>query len=122
SAKLAECQETIFNIGRQLKALTPPTEQSDLTTDKKSSQHSSLRDHMVAEDTGDMEDLSSPKTKEIITATETKVPLPVVRVGSCKSRALVIVPSKKRGKGTELLRKLLFRKRGSSKKVLTIGA
>nr|GFB68104.1 hypothetical protein [Tanacetum cinerariifolium]GFB70218.1 hypothetical protein [Tanacetum cinerariifolium] len=64
-----------------------------------------------------MEDLSSPKTKEIITATETKVPLPVVRVGSCKSRALVIVPSKKRGKGTELLRRLLFRKkRGSSKK------
>nr|GEZ20325.1 hypothetical protein [Tanacetum cinerariifolium] len=123
SAKLAECQETIFNIGRQLKALTPPTEQSDLTSDKKSRQYSSLRDHMVAEDSGDMEDLSSHKTKEIITATETKVPLPVVRVGSCKSRALVIVPSKKRGKGTELLRKLLFRKkRGSSKKVLTIGA
>lgn len=123
SAKLAECQETIFTISRQLKALTPPTEQSDLTTDKKSSQHSSLRDHMVAEDSGDTEDLSSPKTKEVITATETKVPLPVVRVGSCKSRALVIVPSKKRGKGTELLRKLLFRKkRGSSKKVLTIGA
>ncbi|PWA78895.1 hypothetical protein CTI12_AA177110 [Artemisia annua] len=123
SAKLAECQETIFSIGRQLKALTPSTEQSDLTTDKKSSQHSSLRDHMEAEDTGDMEDLSSPKTKEVITATETKVPLPVVRVGSCKSRALVIVPTKKRGKGTELLRKLLFRKkRGSSKKVLTIGA
>nr|GEU95868.1 hypothetical protein [Tanacetum cinerariifolium] len=69
-----------------------------LTTDKKSSQHSSLRDHMVAEDGGGMEDLSSPKTKEIVTATEAKVPLPVVRVGSCKSRALVIVPSKKRVK------------------------
>nr|GEV25527.1 hypothetical protein [Tanacetum cinerariifolium] len=78
---------------------------------------------MVAEDGGGMEDLSSPKTKEIITATETKVPLPVVRVRSCKSRALVIVPSKKRGKHTKLLRKLLFRKkRASSKKVLTIGA
>nr|GEX37849.1 hypothetical protein [Tanacetum cinerariifolium] len=60
-------------IIRQLKAPTPPTEQSDLTTDKKSSHHSSLRDHMVAEDGGGMEDLSSPKTKEIITATETKV-------------------------------------------------
>nr|XP_043628734.1 filament-like plant protein 4 [Erigeron canadensis] len=123
SAKLAECQETIFSIGRQLKALTPPPESAELTTDKKSSEHSSLRDRMVAEDIGDMEDqLGSPKTKEIITATETKVPLPVVvRVGSCKSRvapgALAIVPSKKRGKGTELLKKLLFRKkRGSSKK------
>ncbi|KAK9077185.1 hypothetical protein SSX86_005521 [Deinandra increscens subsp. villosa] len=131
SAKLAECQETIFSIGRQLKALTPPPpppESAELTTNKKSGQRSSLRDRLVAEDGGDMDDLlSSPKTKEIIIATETKVPLPVVRVGSCKSRvgpgALAIVPSKKRGKGAELLRKLLFRKkRGSSKKVLTIGA
>ncbi|KAI3755407.1 hypothetical protein L1987_55205 [Smallanthus sonchifolius] len=132
SAKLAECQETIFSIGRQLKALTPPPlsppESAELTTNKKSSQRSSLRDRIVAEDGGSMDDLlSSPKTKEIITATETKVPLPVVRVGSCKSRVgpgvLAIVPSKKRSKGTELLKKLLFRKkRGSSKKVLTIGA
>ncbi|XP_076929353.1 filament-like plant protein 7 [Bidens hawaiensis] len=131
SAKLAECQETIFSIGRQLKALTPPPppESAELTSNNnKSSQRSSLRDRLVAEDGADMDDLlNSPKTKEIITATETKVPLPVVRVGSCKSHvgpgALVIVPSKKRGKGTELLRKLLFRKKsGSNKKVLTIGA
>ncbi|XP_076928554.1 filament-like plant protein 7 [Bidens hawaiensis] len=131
SAKLAECQETIFSIGRQLKALTPPPlpESTELTSNNnKSSQCSSLRDRLMAEDGADMDDLlNSPKTKETITATETKVPLPVVRVGSCKSRvgpgALVIVPSKKRGKGTELLRKLLFRKKsGSNKKVLTIGA
>ncbi|KAK1430313.1 hypothetical protein QVD17_12962 [Tagetes erecta] len=128
SAKLAECQETIFTIGRQLKALAPPPESAELTTIKKSSQRSSLRDRIVAEDGGNMDDLlSSPKTKEIITATETKVPLPIIRVGSCNSRvgpgALAIVSSKKRSKGTELLRKLLFRKkRGSSKKVLTIGA
>ncbi|XP_076956391.1 filament-like plant protein 7 [Bidens hawaiensis] len=131
SAKLAECQETIFSIGRQLKALTPPPppESTELASNNnKSSQRSSLRDRLVAEDGADMDDLlNSPKTKEIITATETKVPLPVVRVGSCKSRvgpgALAIVPSKKRGKGTELLRRLLFRKKsGSNKKVLTIGA
>ncbi|KAD4179318.1 hypothetical protein R6Q59_022845 [Mikania micrantha] len=129
SAKLAECQETIFSIGRQLKALTPPPESAELTTNKKSTKGSSLRDRIVAEDGVDMDDLlSSPKTKEIIAATETKVALPVVRVGSCKARvvpgALAIVASKKRGKGAaELLKKLLFRKkRGSSKKVLTIGA
>ncbi|XP_071736790.1 filament-like plant protein 7 [Rutidosis leptorrhynchoides] len=130
SAKLAQCQETIFNIGRQLKALTPPPpESAELTSNKKSSQRSSLRDVMVAEDGADVDDmLNSPKTKEIITATETKVLPLVVRVGSCRSRvapgALTVLPSKKRGKGAELLRKLLFRKkRGSSKnKVLTIGA
>ncbi|KVI01942.1 Protein of unknown function DUF869, plant [Cynara cardunculus var. scolymus] len=128
SAKLAECQETIFSIGRQLKALAPPTEATESTTRKKSSQHSCLRDRMVAEDGGDMEDpLSSPKTKEIISTTETKSPPSVVRVGSCKSRvvpgALAIVPSKKRGNGIDLLRKLLFRKkRGNKKKMLTIAA
>lgn len=135
TAKLAECQETIFSLGRQLKALAPPPPppppaggSEELTTDKKSSQHSSLRDRMVAEDGGDIDDLlSSPKTKEMISVTETKTAPPVGRVGSCKSRvvpgALAIVPSKRRGKGTELLRKLLFRKkRGSNTKVLTIGA
>lgn len=129
SAKLAACQKTIFSIGRQLKALTPPPpESAELTNNMKSSQHSSLRDRMVAEDGGGTEDLlNSPKTKEIITTTETKVPPLAVRVGSCRSRvapgALAITPGKKRGKGAELLRKLLFRKkRGSNKKVLTIGA
>ncbi|KAI3702421.1 hypothetical protein L6452_28159 [Arctium lappa] len=128
SAKLAECQETIFSIGRQLKALAPPTEAGESTAEKKSSQHSCLRDHMVAEDGSYMEDqLSSPKTKEIISTTETKSPPSVVRVGSCKSHvvpgALAIVPIKKRGNGFELLRKLLFRKkRGSKKKMLTIAA
>ncbi|KAI3708015.1 hypothetical protein L2E82_37009 [Cichorium intybus] len=116
SAKLAECQETIFSIGRQLKALAPPPGSAQLTNEKKSRRHSSLRDHMVVEEGGGVEDpVSSPKTKEMIKAGS------VVRVGSCKTRvvpgALAIVPSKKRGKGTEILRKLLFRK----KKVLTIG-
>lgn len=129
SAKLAECQETIFSIGQQLKALASPTQAAESTAEKKSRQHSCLRDHMVAEDGGDMEDpLSSPKTKEIISTMETKSPPSVVRVGSCKSRvvpgALAIVPSKKRGNGIELLRKLLFRKKGGSKKkkMLTIAA
>lgn len=74
----------------------------------------------AAEGGGEEDPVSSPKTKEMVSVTERKAG-PVVRVGSCKTRvvpgALAIVPSKKRGKGTEILRKLLFRK----KKVLTIG-
>ncbi|KAL7585700.1 hypothetical protein Lser_V15G45827 [Lactuca serriola] len=121
SAKLAECQETIFSIGRQLKALAPPPVAAELTGGQKSRRHSCLRDHMEAAEGGGEEDpVSSPKTKEMVSVTERKAG-PVVRVGSCKTRvvpgALAIVPSKKRGKGTEILRKLLFRK----KKVLTIG-
>lgn len=121
SAKLAECQETIFSIGRQIKALAPPPTgvAAELTNDQKSRRHSCLRDHMVVEEGGG--DVADPvKTKEMVSVTERKVG-PVVRVGSCKTRvvpgALAIVTSKKRGKGSEMWRKLLFRK----KKVLTIG-
>ncbi|KAL4581186.1 hypothetical protein LXL04_017396 [Taraxacum kok-saghyz] len=124
SAKLAECQETIITIGRQLKALAPPSEPAELTnTVQKSRRHSCLRDHMAVEEGGgDVADpiMSSPKTKEMVSVQIERKAGPVVRVGSCKARvvpgALAIVPSKKRGKGSEILRKLLFRR----KKVLTI--
>ncbi|XAR72915.1 hypothetical protein NMG60_11019721 [Bertholletia excelsa] len=61
SAKLAECQETILNLGKQLKALTSPRETILLSkvfstntattiNNKKLAHRSSLRDQMLAED------------------------------------------------------------------------
>ncbi|KAL5819658.1 hypothetical protein ACOSQ4_023500 [Xanthoceras sorbifolium] len=88
SEKLAECQETILNLGKQLKALASPKEAAlfdkvvstpaDVTTatttsttplptlpkNKITSQRSSLLDRMIAEDNAVGEDLNSPKTKE----------------------------------------------------------
>ncbi|KAF8377577.1 hypothetical protein HHK36_030959 [Tetracentron sinense] len=83
SEKLAECQETILNLGKQLKALVSPREAalfekvistatatttatSSTTKGKNTSQRSSLLDQMLAEDGAEAEDLKSPKTKEII--------------------------------------------------------
>ncbi|KAK3022540.1 hypothetical protein RJ639_047478 [Escallonia herrerae] len=136
SAKLAECQETIFNLGKQLKTLASPKEiavsdqvlstASTFTTttnSKNSSQRSSLRDQMLVEDDVQAEDLQSPKTKEVISSIETKhTAPPTVYLGvnsGCRSAAtgvLAIVPNKKRGGGSSLLRKLLRRRNGSSKK------
>lgn len=142
SAKLAECQETIFNLGKQLKALSSPNESavfdkvssttSTTTTNSKNlrQQRSSLRDQMLAEDGVQHDDETSPKTKEIISMEETNkassnvhsknhntLYAPNVEVAVCTAGALAIVPSKKRGGGSSLLRKLLLRrKRGSSKK------
>lgn len=74
--KLAECQETILNLGKQLKALASPRERALLdkvysttsmaTNDKKLSHRSSLRDRMLADDDADAEVFKSPKIKEII--------------------------------------------------------
>ncbi|KAK2991543.1 hypothetical protein RJ640_016578 [Escallonia rubra] len=136
SAKLAECQETVFNLGKQLKALASPKEVAvsdqvlstastftTTTNSKNSSQRSSLRDQMLAEDDVQAEDLQSPKTKEVISSVETKhAAPPTVYLGvksGCQSAAtgvLAIAPNKKRGGGSSLLRKLLRRKKGSSKK------
>ncbi|XP_042758778.1 filament-like plant protein 1 isoform X1 [Lactuca sativa] len=92
------------------------------------SQHSSLRDHMAAEDGFQREDvLRSPMIKDFISATETKdayVPYcntysSSFGVKSVVPQALLVVPWKKQFKGTELLRKLLFRKkRGGNRKKL----
>ncbi|KAJ9705088.1 hypothetical protein PVL29_003240 [Vitis rotundifolia] len=74
--KLAECQETILNLGKQLKALASPRDRaifdkvysttSTATSDKKLSHRSSLRDRMLADDDADAEAFKSPKIKEII--------------------------------------------------------
>ncbi|KAF8410095.1 hypothetical protein HHK36_002617 [Tetracentron sinense] len=85
SEKLAECQETILSLGKQLKALaspreaalfdkvisstpdhTPATTTATSTTTKNMNQRSSLLDQMLAEDDAEAEDLKYPKTKEII--------------------------------------------------------
>lgn len=84
SEKLAECQETIVNLGKQLKALASPREAAlfdkvisttpAATTQhksKKSNHRSSLLEQMLAEDDAEgNEDLKSPKTKEIICTVE----------------------------------------------------
>ncbi|GFY89583.1 filament-like protein [Actinidia rufa] len=136
SAKLAECQETILSLGKQLKSLAPPHQTSvfnkvsttAINNRKLSHQRSSLLDQMLAED--DAQADKSPKTKEIISTVEAKKssflhlvappeayldPKHESHVTFVGCRA--IVPSKKRGGGVGLLRKLLLRrKRGSIKK------
>ncbi|XP_042517334.1 filament-like plant protein 7 isoform X2 [Macadamia integrifolia] len=82
SEKLAECQETILNLGKQLKALSSPREAilfdkvistSDTPANNKTkntTHRSSLLDQMLAEDDAEGDDLKSPKTKEIICSVE----------------------------------------------------
>lgn len=85
SEKLAECQETILNLGKQLKALAAPTEaalfdkvivkpsDSKTTTgtitptlkEKSTSRRASLLDRMLAEDDVATKNVKSPDTKEI---------------------------------------------------------
>ncbi|MCL7024817.1 hypothetical protein MKW94_015546 [Papaver nudicaule] len=94
SEKLAECQTTIFNLGKQLKALaspkdptllenaisTTPTTNNNNTTSLKNKnlnhrQHPSLLNHMLAEDdTGAEDDPNSPMMKEIICTTDSQKP------------------------------------------------
>ncbi|KAL5556964.1 hypothetical protein UlMin_039200 [Ulmus minor] len=86
SEKLAECQETILNLGKQLKALAAPREAAlfdkvitnpsneKVTTDttkptvqeaKSINRRASLLDQMLAEDDAKTKNLKSPDTKEI---------------------------------------------------------
>ncbi|KAK2665047.1 hypothetical protein Ddye_003621 [Dipteronia dyeriana] len=75
SVKLAECQETILNLGKQLKALASPRDAAlfdkvfsttnpattTTTNNKKLNKHFSLRDQMLAEDGPKAEVVKSPK-------------------------------------------------------------
>ncbi|XP_057494632.1 filament-like plant protein 7 [Actinidia eriantha] len=132
SAKLAECQETILSLGKQLKSHQTSVFNKVSTTatnnSKLSHQRSSLLDQMLAEDNAQAD--KSPKTKEIISTVEAKkssflhlVALPEAYLDPKHESQVTfvgrraIVSSKKRGGGVGLLRKLLLRKkRGSSKK------
>ncbi|KQJ84993.2 hypothetical protein BRADI_5g24090v3 [Brachypodium distachyon] len=72
SEKLIECQETILNLGKQLKSLASPKD----TTFSDKAAHTSVQperkpqsqslNEMLAEDDGGCDYLDSPKTKEII--------------------------------------------------------
>ncbi|PKA57901.1 Filament-like plant protein 7 [Apostasia shenzhenica] len=70
--KLAECQETILNLSKQLKALASPKDAA--LFDKvissppaaRTHRKSQLLDQMIAIDNAKFEDLKSPQTKEII--------------------------------------------------------
>lgn len=142
SAKLAECEKTIMKLGKQLKALGSAKVLSvvDISdnTKQKLKQRSSLRDQMICEDSGEVSNEESPKTKQIISMTlenapsacnynavsfpDSQIATPATWIKSestnVKSGALVIVPSKRRGGGGGIgfLRKLLVRrKKGSSK-------
>ncbi|GAB4848994.1 hypothetical protein Ancab_003807 [Ancistrocladus abbreviatus] len=147
SEKLAQCQETILNLGKQLKALASPRDAAlfdkvlpipsntrDITIgavpeNKTMDRRSSLRDQMLAEDDAEAEQLESPKTKEIICASDPpklKVVEPSKEIllsseinqkgNESTVGSLAIVPSKKKGGG--LLKKLLRRrKKGNSKKL-----
>uniref|UniRef100_A0A5B7ASS7 Putative filament-like plant protein 7 isoform X1 n=1 Tax=Davidia involucrata TaxID=16924 RepID=A0A5B7ASS7_DAVIN len=146
SAKLAECQETILNLGKQLKALTSSREEAvfdkvfSTTTNKKLSQRSSLRDQMLAEDDAGAENLKSPKTKEIVSTVEIKRPsmlhsdscntlsAPSVRVeppkaylgskheGRTAADGALAIVPSKKRGGGGLLRRLLLRRKRGSSK------
>ncbi|XP_042420157.1 filament-like plant protein 7 isoform X1 [Zingiber officinale] len=139
SEKLAACQETIVNLGKQLKALASP--QDAPLFDKvistpaaaKSRRRLQLVDHMRAED---QVTLQSPNTKEIICTEPPKPPTTATSTtqhlheGSAKSimnlspvkspasnhrggtsaERLMIVPKKQKGGGM-FLRKLLLRRK-----------
>lgn len=137
SAKLAECEETILKLGKQLKTLGSAKELSVVdkvvdTRNNKCKQRSSLLDQMLCEDNADVTNPDSPKTKEIISTTKTNALVPAAysfpdgqlapptsyigtknELRNAKAGALVLVPSKKRG-GIGLLRKLLLRRKKSS--------
>ncbi|KAG6663159.1 filament-like plant protein 7 [Carya illinoinensis] len=137
SEKLAECQETILNLGKQLKALAAPKEAilfdkviatpNDTVTattfttptphkDKIMYQQSSLLDQMLAED-----DAKAPKTKQINGNCTGKVNEIIVLNGiknkneNASASSLAIVPRKKRGGGS-LWKKLLWRKKMANSK------
>ncbi|KAE8007996.1 hypothetical protein FH972_004546 [Carpinus fangiana] len=108
SIKLAECQETILHLGKQLKALASPRESAlfdkvfcntstaALTIDnEKLSKRSSLRDRMIAEDDTKAEILKSPKNKETTSTADTQKQLVLHSDSynaSCALNALVHTP------------------------------
>ncbi|XP_040363750.1 filament-like plant protein 7 isoform X2 [Rosa chinensis] len=142
SVKLAECQETILNLGKQLKALATPREAAlfdkvfSTTSAAANTKRSSLRDRMLADEDPRAEVLKSPKDKQAMRDADAQKPsllhsdshnalstpsaLVNTRQGHFGSKHLAIVPSKKQGGFGFLRRLLLRRKKGSSKKPQTL--
>ncbi|KAK8562903.1 hypothetical protein V6N12_010967 [Hibiscus sabdariffa] len=143
SVKLADCQETILNLGKQLKVLAAP--QDAVLFDKVFSNSSasaaainnrrvnkrlSLHDRMLADDGGKVDVVKSPKIQDAedsslphsknLQASSLLLHTSEAHRGSRREStnagvmALAIVPSKKQGVG--LLRRLLFRRKKSYSK------
>lgn len=108
---------------------------NNVVSSKLKNQRSSLRDQMLAEDDADLENMESPKTKEVISIEEPKqtsiehknhiahvsrkyrYPGQNNEVISNSVSTLAIVPSTKHAGGSSLLKKLFIRrKRGTRKK------
>ncbi|XP_024932871.3 filament-like plant protein 7 isoform X1 [Ziziphus jujuba] len=99
SAKLAECQETILNLGKQLKALASPREAAILdkmlatppisTGDKKLNKRSSLRDRMLAEDDAKKALVLKPPKLEETTSSVVHAQKPPLLL-PCSDNAIVI--------------------------------
>ncbi|KAH9617737.1 hypothetical protein KSS87_013209 [Heliosperma pusillum] len=117
SEKLAECQETILHLGKQLKAMTTPhnfviSDKSTTNVPTLTGQRSSLLDKMQADEDYGLDQLDqSPETKEIISAKE-------YNSGNNALGSLAIAPYKKQQTTTSsgLFKKLLWRKKKSSNK------
>lgn len=101
--KLAECQETILNLGKQLKALASQREMAlydkvfsttgtVVTTANNSnlSNHPSLRNQMLAEDYSRGHVQNSPTTKELISGADKKHPS-VLPSNNCSTLGTLVV-------------------------------
>lgn len=122
SVKLAECQETILNLGKQLKALAPPREiaifdkifSTTITNNKNPIRRLSLRDRMLVEDSVELKVINSPEERGMIS-----------KVGTSKTcshfTTMAIVKRKKWG-GVAFLGKLLLRRKGTRKKTSVLVA
>lgn len=145
SEKLAECQETILNLGKQLQAMqssqevavsdkfmstpsrmiSPATPTTPTSEKKLACQRSSLLDKMQAEDNSETEPLESPKTKEMIYAKDYRS-ISTGNNTTAKNNeldllALAIVPSKKaQTTSGGLFKKLLRRKKKVSSKKMPL--
>lgn len=140
SEKLAECQETILNLGKQLKALASPRNvsvpdrviicnptyeapSSSPVPDKTNHQRISLLDKMMAEDAARAQQITTTKADIVMDGNSKNVKSPqrFLSVNGIKHQeeeeALVnflsIVPNKKKKGG--VLRKLLWRRKKSNK-------
>ncbi|CAA2964400.1 Hypothetical predicted protein [Olea europaea subsp. europaea] len=138
SAKLAECQETILKLGKQLKRLASAKETQAVdnvlsiedTSNNRSKKRSSLLDQMIYEDSAEVDDVHPPNVRESTSTIEADrssichTTQEVYRgltynAENVKAGALVMVPNKKQGGGLGFWRKLLLRrKKGSYKKTL----
>lgn len=130
SAKLAECEATILNLGNQLKALAKPNEASNTNKtlyncrkSKKLNQRLSLLDRILSEDNAGKEVTHETNSTSAMHASNMKLENSGTHDKETKtalSSALIVVPSKKRGGGISFLRKLLVRrkKRSSQKTFL----